>query len=63
MFEEPPDANYNSIITSYKVVMSLLDREDIGASIIDDVLIYILRSMYKHREATLSHKVLTVNFF
>lgn len=57
MFEAAPDPAFNSIITSYKVVMSLLDREDIGASIIDDVLIFILRSMYKHREATLSHKV------
>jgi hypothetical protein len=34
----------------YKVIMSLLDKEDIGSIVIEDLLITIFQSLHKHKD-------------
>ncbi len=42
-------------------MMNLLDREEIGSLIIDDVILYILRHLYRYRDTEFSHKVTTTH--
>jgi hypothetical protein len=42
----------------YKVLMSLLDKEEIGSAIIDDVLIYVLQHLHAHRDSPSSHDII-----
>ena len=56
--EEGKDPSGSGMTVPYQVLMNLLDKEDIGAAIIDDVLIDVMRTLYKYREASFSHKII-----
>eukprot|EP01114_Cavostelium_apophysatum_P012532 TRINITY_DN2827_c1_g1_i1.p1 TRINITY_DN2827_c1_g1~~TRINITY_DN2827_c1_g1_i1.p1 ORF type:complete len:1758 (-),score=500.34 TRINITY_DN2827_c1_g1_i1:72-5345(-) len=50
--------SFASVTNVYKIIMALLDKEEIGSAIIDDILIYVFRSLYQTREATFSNKIM-----
>ena len=56
MFGVQPDSPATATL-GLRVLMALLDKEELGTHIIDDVLIFVIRYLHKHKEASFSHDV------
>jgi hypothetical protein len=51
-----PDSEKMSVLPP-KILMALLDREEVGVAIIDDVLLHVFRYLYRLREGPYAHEV------
>ncbi len=54
---------YDNPTIPITIVIYLLDKENLGSLIIEDVLIYVLRYLVKHENSDFSNKVLFLSTF